>query len=248
MSFSNLIPNTEVTNVTSLRADNASLSEIKLLRNFVITKFSSESEECKNYFVSLDRNPTTKSPAVIYGKIAEAREYTNRVGSIYMEFMKIYLLATKIHNALIQVRKDEVNKQFRINLETIKPLRSTEEKTRYCESLLPQDVNDRFQESAMLLEESKTNYIYFKARYDFLVNTKEDLLTQLGVIKSMMALGEFKTGLTSTPADFSGYKHHDEGDKFNMNPQDSINDAPSVADSLISDHLVIDIKEGVFNL
>lgn len=165
------------------------------LREEFEVSFKADREEISRNSISLDKDVTSKSPAALYLKLYQAREYTNRAGVLYSKYMKMHLLAKKLLLQKTEERRMQLSKIFKDNADVLAKLRSSEEKNKYCEALLSQEQETLFVNAKMLAEEAAGYMQYFKLQFDFYREIKSDILTQLGIIRSMMALGELKVVL-----------------------------------------------------
>ena len=136
----------------------------------------------------MDKDVTSKSPAALYLKLYQAREYTNRAGVLYSKYMKMHLLAKKLLLQKTEERRMQLSKIFKDNADILAKLRSSEEKNKYCEALLSQEQETLFVNAKMLAEEAAGYMQYFKLQFDMMRDLKSDLLTQLGIIKTMVDL------------------------------------------------------------
>ena len=107
----------------------------------------------------------------------------------------MHLLAKKLLLQKTEERRMQLSKIFKDNADVLAKLRSSEEKNKYCEALLSQEQETLFVNAKMLAEEASGYMQYFKLQFDFYREIKSDILTQLGIIRSMMMLGELKVVL-----------------------------------------------------
>lgn len=167
-------------------------NEFSALRLQVKNEFIADRKASDGLSLSLDKDPSAKSPAVLFTKMYEAREHTNKLAILYSRYMKIYLMASKAVFAFEEDKRVHLNKIFAEKAESIKALRSTDEKLRYCEDFLDADLKQRLSDSKIFLEEAKGYHLYFKHRFEIIKDTKGDILTQLGLLKVMIMMGEIK--------------------------------------------------------
>lgn len=153
-------------------------------------EFKQDRKELDSYSLSLDKDATSKSPKVLYQKLFMAREYTNRSGVLYSKYVKLSLLAKKLILQKSEERRVRLAAIFRVNSIELSKFRSGEEKNRFCESLLDPSFEQAFIHAKLLEEETKGYVQFFKMQYDFYKEIKSDILTQLGIIRSMLMLGE----------------------------------------------------------
>ena len=153
-------------------------------------EFKQDRKEMENYSLSLDKDASSKSPKVLYMKLYTAREYTNRAGVLYSKYIKLGVLAKKLLLQKSEERRILLSSIFKDNYDTLSKLRSSEEKNRFCESLIDPEFEKVFVNAKLLEEESKGYIQYFKLQFDFYREIKSDILTQLGIIRSMLMLGE----------------------------------------------------------
>lgn len=158
------------------------------LREEFEVSFKADREEISRNSISLDKDVTSKSPAVLYLKLYQAREYTNRAGVLYSKYMKMHILAKKLLLQKTEERRMQLSKIFKDNADALAKLRSSEEKNKYCEALLSQEQETLFVNAKMLAEEAAGYMQYFKLQFDMMRDLKSDLLTQLGIIKTMVDL------------------------------------------------------------
>lgn len=158
------------------------------LREEFEVSFKTDREEISRNSISLDKDVTSKSPAALYLKLYQAREYTNRAGVLYSKYMKMHLLAKKLLLQKTEERRMQLSKIFKDNADVLAKLRSSEEKNKYCEALLSQEQETLFVNAKMLADEAAGYMQYFKLQFDMMRDLKSDLLTQLGIIKTMVDL------------------------------------------------------------
>lgn len=152
--------------------------------------FKADRDELSRCSISLDKDASAKSPAVLYNKLFMAREYTNRAGVIYSKFIKMHVLAKKLLLQKEEERRQALNLIFRENADVLAKFRSSEEKNRYCESLLSAELIRTYTEAKLFCEEADGYKQYFRLQFEFYKDIKSDILTQLGIIRSMMMLGD----------------------------------------------------------
>lgn len=160
------------------------------LRSQISADFYTSRKELENYSISLDKDASSKSPSVLYQKLFQAREYTNRSGVIYSKFLKMNILAKKLLLQRTEERRVALARIFKDNADVLSKLRSSEEKNKYCEALLEEDVENAYVNAKLLKEETDGYVQYFRLQFDFYREIKQDILTQLGIIRSMLMLGE----------------------------------------------------------
>ena len=163
------------------------------LEKFIVTfenDFKACRKELEGFSLSLDQRATEKSPAELYMKMYQAREYTNRASSIYNKFLKMKILATKLHSNKAEERRVALQKEFRDHYDEIKAMRSTADRETYCAAFLPVEFEMAYVKSKILLETANNFLEYFKAQYFFWKDFQANLLTQLGTIKTMIQLGQ----------------------------------------------------------
>ena len=168
-------------------ADSATLQSY---RDKFEIEFKQDRKELDSYSLSLDKDASSKSPKVLYMKLFTAREYTNRAGVLYSKYVKLGVLAKKLILQKTEERRVRLAAIFKENADTLVKFRSGEEKTRFCESLLDEEFEKTYINAKLLEEETKGYIQFFKLQYDFYREIKSDILTQLGIIRSMIMLGE----------------------------------------------------------
>lgn len=168
-------------------ADSATLQSY---RDKFEIEFKQDRKELDSYSLSLDKDASSKSPKVLYMKLFTAREYTNRAGVLYSKYVKLGVLAKKLILQKTEERRVRLAAIFKENSDTLVKFRSGEEKTRFCESLLEEEFEKTYINAKLLEEETKGYIQFFKLQYDFYREIKSDILTQLGIIRSMIMLGE----------------------------------------------------------
>jgi len=180
------------------------------LRKHVSEDFYNSRKELETYSLSLDKDASSKSPSVLYKKLYQAREYTNRSGVIYSRFLKMNVLAKKLLLQRTEERRVEIVKIFQFHADELAKFRSSDEKNKYCESFLSEDSEKAFINAKLLKEETDGYVQYFRLQFDFYREIKQDILTQLGIIRSMIMLGELPL-----VNDFGGAQQDIELDKGN---------------------------------
>ena len=168
-------------------ADSTTLESYR--HNFEL-EFKKDRSEIENFSLSLDKDATSKSPKVLYLKLYTAREYTNRAGVLYSKYVKLGVLAKKLILQKSEERRVRLARIFKDNLDVLSKMRSGEDKNRYCEALLDEEFERTFVHAKLLEEEVKGYIQFFKLQHDFYKDIKSDILTQLGIIRSMLMLGE----------------------------------------------------------
>lgn len=170
-----------------------STSEVQALRTQLENSFKTDRLELERNSISLDQDPTKKSPSQLYIKLFQAREYTNRAGVVYSKYLKMNILAKKLFTQRTEERRQIISALFKANTQELAKFRSNEEKNKYCESLIPPEEEEKYVTAKLLLEESIGYLSFFRLQFDLVKDIKSDILTQLGIIKAMMSLGEFGT-------------------------------------------------------
>lgn len=163
---------------------------IQSLRDRIGVDFYNDRKELESYSISLDKDASSKSPAVLYQKLFQAREYTNRSGVIYSKYLKVSVLTKKLLLQRTEERRVAISHIFQENIDILSRLRSSDEKNKYCESLLDASTENAFIQAKLFQEEANGYAQYFKMQFDFYKDIKQDILTQLGIIRSMLMLGE----------------------------------------------------------
>lgn len=167
-----------------------STSEVQGLRTQLEDSFKSDRLELERNSISLDQDPTKKSPSQLYMKLYQAREYTNRSGVIYSKYLKMNILAKKLLTQRTEERRQTLAILFKANLVELAKFRSNEEKNKFCEALISPEAEESFTSAKLLLEESVGYLSFFRFQFELAKDIKSDILTQLGIIKAMMQLGE----------------------------------------------------------
>lgn len=175
---------------------NQELAKIRL--DFDVA-FKQDRRELEQNSLSLDKDASSKSPNELYKKLYLAREFTNRSGVLYSKYLKMRVLSKKVLLQKTEERRIALNFIFNNNRDELAKFRSSEEKNKFCENLLDETLEATFIEAKMLSEEADGYLQYFKLQFDLVKDIKSDILTQLGIIRSMMMLGELKVINDLTP-------------------------------------------------
>lgn len=157
-------------------------------------------KEMGNYTVSLDSDPLANGLATFNKKISEAREYTNRVATILTTaiFIKRNAQATRDRS------KSEFERKINLILSSDPRVYETPEGQRSSQELRRANALNVLREDGLSLEEvlddaedflHTANMFYETAKtvYENLNETRKDLLYQISVIRTQIAVGEVAT-------------------------------------------------------
>lgn len=174
---------------------------ISSFRAALAEEYSSEVQRTL-FSVKIDRDPTVKSPAVLYERLNQAREYANTLATCVSSFFQRHVVFNRAFQDCDARFKRLVSKGFVSHSDELKGLRSDVEKVRYVEALIPDEDHEKLLQLRLLADEAKSYYNHFKLRYDQMVDTKDDILKQLGILNTMISLRELGTGLSkATPVE-----------------------------------------------
>lgn len=145
-------------------------------------------KEMEGYKVELDADPTSTGLTQLNAKIATCRGWVNRVVSMYVESLRLKNKYTKIFKCSEAILEQKVNDAL-INDEEVKKGSTKEERQARARAKLKDDCEDMTR-NADLLSDIKTYSEICKSVLDNLQDTKEDIKSQLNVIKSMIFVGD----------------------------------------------------------
>lgn len=155
-------------------------------------------DKTKDYTVSLDVDPTASGIGSLNQKLAQAREYANSAGTLRIKAIRLVASLQESYTLLSETIDDIVNILKNADDECRKA-RGYEEKKNIAEAKLPNYIKMR-RASARRLEEAKTCLKVVGIVCDSLTNTKEDILSQLGVIKQQLLIGELSLKIDPSTA------------------------------------------------
>lgn len=168
-------------------------------------------KELKNYHVSLDKDPLAAGLSSFNHKIQEAREFTNRTASILTTAILIKREA--------QAARDRARAEFERKLndllssdarvyETPEGQRSSQELRRAnALNIMREDglgLEDVLNESDDFLHSANMFYETAKTVYENLNETRKDLLYQISVIRTQIAIGEVQADPVIKASMFQG--------------------------------------------
>lgn len=142
----------------------------------------------KDFSVALDSDPSTVGISSLNEKLATAREYANSATAYRIKAIRLVASLQESHQILSDTIDDIVT-AIKISDDDCKKARSMEEKRMIAESRIPNYIKTR-RESLRRLDEAKTCLKVVGLVCDLLTNTKDDILSQLGVIKQQLLVGE----------------------------------------------------------
>lgn len=145
-------------------------------------------DSIKDYSVNLDADPTASGIQSLNVKLAKAREYANSAGTLRIKAIRLVANLQESYTLLSETIDDVVNTLKAVD-EDCRKARGYDEKKNIAESKLPNYIKLR-RRAARRLEEAKTCLKVVGLVCDSLTNTKEDILSQLGVIKQQLLIGE----------------------------------------------------------
>jgi hypothetical protein len=160
---------------------------IKTLRESIRKKM----DELDSFKIELPKGANLMSPTKVFMAIGEARAYSDNIAQVYCK-------AIEVHNACVrQVRAAErtldvamVNKA-RSKPPDIEGVKGFEERDRILRALLPAEV-EALDIAKSLEEEASAFVTAVKIRHQNMRDTRDDILTQLGAIRTGILMGELK--------------------------------------------------------
>lgn len=165
-----------------------SSEDILSLRASLDSHYKLDRAEADSWVVSLDKNPTNKSPEQLYLKLYELQEYLNRASAAYTKYMRFYIASANIVTDITSEYERNLNITFANHVEELRQFRSTEEKTRYCVGLMDQEIVKKKEQADIFFKEVRGYYSFFKAKHGFLASINGNILTQLGILKLMYSM------------------------------------------------------------
>lgn len=156
-----------------------------------LQQFQAQAEQrLQKLAFTLDRDPSSKSPARLYQLVYKARCYSDAAGVLYAQSMKIESSAKDLLFLVEHKREAKLRKIFAEHNQDVSKFRSTAEKERYYISLLPEDVEQAW--VAVQIYNKKTYAVKQLIRhyYDHAKDIRADLLNQSGIVRTMIQLGE----------------------------------------------------------
>jgi hypothetical protein len=95
--------------------------------------------ELDSYHLSLPTNPSNQSLAFLFDNLAKAREYTNRIGSIYLEALKLLSRLNRLKNQSDRRVDTLVGNAIKDQPDTFKNCRGADEKRLVALTLVSPD-------------------------------------------------------------------------------------------------------------